>query len=85
MLCFLNVGHVTVGAVTLDVSPPPPPKASNGKNSWVGLTLGFDRFHVCRYTAINSPRGTKKLEPGSARKRRCKQGQIVAQQSNVLV
>ena len=23
MLCFLNVGHETVGAVTLDVFPPP--------------------------------------------------------------
>ena len=66
MLCFLNVGHVTVGAVTLDVSPPPP-KASNVKNAWVGFTLGFDRFNVCSYTTKNSSRGKKKLEP------RCKQ------------
>ena len=79
MLCFLNVGHVTVGAVTLDVFS----KASNGKIAWVGFTLGFDQFHVCSYTAINSPRGKKKLEPGIAGKRRCKQRQIVAQQSKV--
>ena len=79
MLCFLNVGHVTVGAVTLDVFS----KASNGKIAWVGFTLGFDQFHVCSYTAINSLRGKKKLEPGIAGKRRCKQRQIVAQQSNV--
>ena len=79
MLCFLNVGHVTVGAVTLDVFS----KASNGEIAWVGFTLGFDHFHVCSYTAINSPRGKKKLEPGIAGKRRCKQRQIVAQQSNV--
>ena len=57
MLCFQNVGHVTVGAVTLDVFS----KASNAKNAWVGFTLGFDRFHVCSYTAINSPRGRKNL------------------------
>ena len=74
MLCFLNVGHVTVGAVTLDILS----KASNGEIVWVGFTLGFDRFHVCSYTAINSPRGKKKLEPGIAGKRRCKQRQIVA-------
>ena len=74
MLCFQNVGHVTVGAVTLDVFS----KASNAKNAWVGFTLGFDRFHVCSYTAINSPRGKKKLEPGIAGKLRCKQRQIVA-------
>ena len=37
MLCFLNVGHVTVGEVTLDVFP----KASNGKNAWIGFTLGL--------------------------------------------
>ena len=81
MLCFLNVGHVTVGAVTLDVFP----KASNGKNAWIGFTLGFDPFHVCGYTAINSLRGKKKLEPGFAAKRRCKQRQILAQQSKVRV
>ena len=57
MLCFLNVGHVTVGAVTLDVFS----KASNGEIAWVGFTLGFDQFHVCSYTAINSPRGRKNL------------------------
>ena len=79
MLCFLNVGHVTVGAVTLDVFS----KASNGEIAWVGFTLGFDQFHVCSYTAINSPRGKKKLEPGIAGKLRCKQRQIVAQQSKV--
>ena len=58
MLCFLNVGHVTVGAVTLDVFSR---KASNDKIARVGFTLGFDRFHVCSYTAINSPRGRKNL------------------------
>ena len=79
MLCFLNVGHVSVGAVTLDVFS----KASNGEIAWVGFTLGFDQFHVCSYTAINSPRGKKKLEPGIAGKLRCKQRQIVAQQSKV--
>ena len=79
MLCFQNVGHVTVGAVTLDVFS----KASNAKNAWVGFTLGFDRFHVCSYTAISSPRVKKKLEPGIVGKRRCKQRQIVAQQSKV--
>ena len=79
MLCFLNVGHVTVGAVTLDVFS----KASNGEITWAGFTLGFDCFHVCSYTAINSPRGKKKLEPGIAGIRRCKQRQIVAQQSKV--
>ena len=82
MLCFLNVGHVTVGVVTLDVFSR---KASNYKIARVGFTLGFDRFHVCSYTAINSPRGKKKLEPGIAGKRRCKQRQIVAQQSKVRV
>ena len=55
----------------------------NDKIARVGFTLGFDRFHVCSYTAINSPRGKKKLEPGIAGKRRCKQRQIVAQQSKV--
>ena len=79
MLCFQNVGHVTVGAVTLDVFS----KASNAKNAWVGFTLGFDRFHVCSYTAISSPRVKKKLEPGIVGKRRCKQRQIVAQKSKV--
>ena len=79
MLCFQNVGHVTVGAVTLDVFS----KASNAKNAWVGFTLGFDPFHVCSYTAISSPRVKKKLEPGIVGKRRCKQRQIVAQQSKV--
>ena len=61
MLFFLNVGHVTVGAVTLDVFP----KASNGKNAWIGFTLGFDPFHVCGYTAINSLRVRKNLNPVS--------------------
>ena len=32
MLCFLNVGHVTVGAVTLDVFS----KASNGEIASLG-------------------------------------------------
>ena len=82
MLCFLNVGHVTVGAVTLDVFSR---KASNDKIARVGFTLGFDRFHVCSYTAISSPRERKKLEPGIAGKCRCKQRQIVAQQSKVRV
>lgn len=82
MLCFLNVGHVTVGAVTLDVFPC---NASNDKIARVGFTLGFDRFHVCSYTAINSPRGKKTLETGFAGKRRCKQWQIVAQQSKLRV
>ena len=80
MLCFLNVGHVTAGAVTLDVFSR---KASKDKIARVGFTLGFDRFHVCSYTAISSPRVKKKLEPGIVGKRRCKQRQIVAQQSKV--
>ena len=33
----------------------------NDKIARVGFTLGFDRFHVCSYTAINSPRGRKNL------------------------
>ena len=70
---------MTVGAVKLDVFS----KASNGEIVWVGFTPGFDRFHVCSYTVINSPSGKKKLEPGIAGKRRCKQRQIVAQQSKV--
>ena len=81
VLCFVFfVGHVTVGAVTLDVFSR---KASNDKIARVGFTLGFDRFHVCSYTAISSPRVKKKLEPGIVGKRRCKQRQIVAQKSKV--
>ena len=57
MICFLNIGQVNVDAVTLDVFPR---MASNGKIAWVGFTLGFDRFHVCGYTAINSPREERK-------------------------
>ena len=71
---------MTVGAVTLDVFSR---KASNDKIARVGFTLGFDRFHVCSYTAISSPRVKKKLEPGIVGKRRCKQRQIVAQKSKV--
>ena len=73
MLCFLNVGHVTVDAITLDVFPR---MASSGEIARKGFTLGFDRFNVCGYTAINSPRGEKKLEPGIAGKHRCK-GKLV--------
>ena len=87
MLCFLNVGHVTVGAVTLEVLPPPPPlqRLQTGKTVGLGSLWVFDPFHVCGYTAINSLRGKKKLEPGFAAKRRCKQRQILAQQSKVRV
>ena len=36
MLCFLNAGHVTVGAVTLDVMWDVFSKASNGKTIGLG-------------------------------------------------
>ena len=93
MLCFLNAGHVTVGTVTLDrlraVSlfsvVHRAKRETRWENDWVGFTPGFDRFHVCSYTAINSPRGKKKLEPGIAGKRHCKQRQIVAHESKVRV
>ena len=48
-----------LGAVTLDLFP----KAPLGKITWVGFSLGFDRFHACGYTLINCPRGTVNLYP----------------------
>ena len=61
MLCFLNVGHVTVGVVTLDVFP----KASNGKNAWIGFTLGLilSMFAVTQRQILFG--GRKNLNPVS--------------------
>ena len=56
MLCFLNVGHVTVGAVTLDVFPPPRfqmEKKLGLGSLWVLI--------VCSYTSTNWSRGKKNL------------------------